>query len=428
MTQTITLHHNLGPGGTLAAAAQPLRVTLPSRVLVTLVEPEAASSGRSEAEPLRSLLGDPSVLYSRIPLQAGDSYRAYSSLSYADAESLRGAGTDYPSWVVPRYLQLSELLPQRVRDLAEELTADQETPYDKAVAVERYLRKIPYNEYITGPQPGQDGVDYFLFDAREGYCDYYSSAMVVMLRSVGIPARYVRGYGRGEKEAGIYHVLESDGHAWPEVYFPRYGWIEFEPTAGEPVLLRPEDRDNAADASRREPPRPEFERDWEEMIDTEVNPDVLATPTPESLPIWARVERWVWLAVALVASCLLALLLFSIRRRRRIAGLSIAERVYDDLVDWVRRLLQIEPLTHQTPHEYAGVVAREVPKGHQALERIASFFVQERFGGKPVSRAPVEVAWGQIWPSLWRRWFERRTERVRRLGRRSDSPEVPSEE
>jgi transglutaminase-like putative cysteine protease len=428
LTQTITLHQDLGPAGTIAAAAQPLRVALPLRALVNFVEPEAGLSGPREVGSLRSLPGDPSVLHSRTPLKAGDSYQAYSSLTYADAASLRMAGTDYPVWVVPRYLQLSELLPQRVRDLAEELTADQETPYDKALAVEQYLRKIPYNEYIAGPQPGQDGVDYFLFDAREGYCNYYASAMVVMLRSVGVPARYVQGYGQGEREAGVYHVLESNGHAWPEVFFPEYGWIEFEPTAGEPALLRAEDRNNSANSASREPPRPEFERMLDEMIDTEINPDVLnPAPTPGPQAVWERVGRWVWLAVALVATCLLALLLLSIRRRRRIEGLSAVERVYDDLVNWARRLLRIEPLTHQTPHEYAGVVARDVPKGRQAVERIADLYTQERFGAKEVSSAPVEVAWNQVRPALWHRWLERKTERVWRLGRWPGSPGTPPE-
>ncbi|NIN97916.1 MAG: transglutaminase, partial [Anaerolineae bacterium] len=89
---------------------------------------------------------------------------------------LRSAGTDYPTWVTARYLQLPSTLPNRVRALAEDITKDYDNPYDKVTALEGYLRTIPYNELINAPPPGQDGVDYFLFDNRQGYCDYYASA------------------------------------------------------------------------------------------------------------------------------------------------------------------------------------------------------------------------------------------------------------
>ena len=103
-----------------------------------------------------------------------------------------------------------------------------DNPYDKADAIEKLLRTYKYNQGISAPPAGQDGVDYFLFDVKEGYCDYYASAMVVMLRSVGVPARFVVGYTPGQlkqqneqtDEAPVYRVLERNAHAWPEVYFP----------------------------------------------------------------------------------------------------------------------------------------------------------------------------------------------------------------
>lgn len=429
VSQTVTLHQDLGAMGTIATAAQPLRSQLPLRALVSFVNLEGAPNQTHDISPLLAPLGDPSVLYSRLNLQAGDSYHVVSSLTRADAESLRQAGTDYPAWVVPRYLELPDSVPERVRDLAEEITMGQESAYDKAVAIERYLRKLPYNDFITGPAAGQDGVDYFLFEAREGYCDYYSSAMVVMLRSVGVPARYVRGYSQGSREEGVYHILESDGHAWPEVFFPAYGWIEFEPTAGEPILTRPRSRNGSPGDANIERYRSELERDLDERIDTEIDPSVFDTASPvKSVPFWQQVGRWVWLVLALVASSLLAFVLFTIRRRRRLEGLSVVERVYYDLVNWVHRLLRIEPLIHQTPNEYAGIVVQNVPQGRQAVERITSLYVQERFGAKPVPGTYAEVAWKQARPLLWRRWLEQRAGGIWRFWRRSDSSEESTKE
>ncbi|MGD9049748.1 MAG: transglutaminase domain-containing protein, partial [Anaerolineae bacterium] len=209
ITQTITLYRDWPVGEPLVAAAQPLRSDLPLRASVSLVAPEEDVSSYVIEPDLPPAPGDPSVLSSRRPLTEGESYQFKSSLTEADEESLSQAGTGYPDWVVPRYLQLPEELPNRVRSLAEQLTDGHESPYEKAKAIERYLRGITYDEQIEGPGVSQDGVDYFLFDARAGYCDYYASAMTVMLRSVGVPARYVRGYSEGVKEEGQYRLLES---------------------------------------------------------------------------------------------------------------------------------------------------------------------------------------------------------------------------
>ena len=257
ITQTITVLRDWSTADALIAAAQPLRSGLPLRASVAfLTEPEteaeqptataeltalptgaAASASASAAPsaeagatespsatappptptPLPPAPGDPSAIHSQRSLFAGTSYQVLSSLTGVDQESLREAGTDYPDWVVPRYLQLPESLPERVRLLAEQLTEGLDSPYDQAVAIEGALRRIPYDDQIEGPGLRQDGVDYFLFEAQAGYCDYYASSMVVLLRSVGVPARYVRGYSEGKSEDGVYHLLESDGHAWPEV-------------------------------------------------------------------------------------------------------------------------------------------------------------------------------------------------------------------
>lgn len=152
------------------------------------------------------------------------------------AEALRAtpAATAYPADIANRYFQVPGNVSQRVRDLARQLTADKTNPYDKAAAIRDYLLKIPY-DYFPPPQPpGSETVDNFLFVDQRGICEQFATAMAVMLRTQGIPARIVAGYGAGEYNAlsGYYTVRASDAHAWVEVYFPKYGWVPFDPTPG----------------------------------------------------------------------------------------------------------------------------------------------------------------------------------------------------
>ncbi len=138
------------------------------------------------------------------------------------------------------YLQLPSTVPKRARDLAVDITADASTPYDKAVSIEAYLRTYSYTLDLPPFPEGRDLVDYFLFDAPGGYCDYYASAMVVMLRAVGVPARLASGYVTGvyDRKQGAFRVIGANAHSWPEVYFEGIGWVEFEPTASQPTLAR----------------------------------------------------------------------------------------------------------------------------------------------------------------------------------------------
>jgi len=145
-------------------------------------------------------------------------YRADSVYTVVTAEELRGAPTEYPEWMPGRYLQLPDDLPPRVMTLARDLTATEPTPYDRAVAIERYLRQFPYTTDVEQPPPGEDIADFFLFELQRLVVGYASGSYDVL------NARYI--------------VTEADAHAWPEIYFPGYGWIEFEPTAGRPPFNR----------------------------------------------------------------------------------------------------------------------------------------------------------------------------------------------
>ncbi len=179
---------------------------------------------------------------SNTPFQAGDTYKANVWVSSPTINQLEEAGQDYPGWVRERYLALPDNFSERVQQTAREIVAGEETPYDQTMAITRYLRQnITYEKTVPNPPSGQDVVEWFLLDYKKGYCNYYATAEVLMLRSLGIPARIAIGYAQGQYDevAGTYTVRVSDSHAWPEVYFPGAGWVEFEPTTAQPVIELP---------------------------------------------------------------------------------------------------------------------------------------------------------------------------------------------
>ncbi len=158
-------------------------------------------------------------------------YEGWSNLPVANPAELRALPPAYPDAVTETYLQLPRLDP-RVKKLADQITAKTANPYDKAANIQRYLiAHYGYTLDLSGSH-GPDPLADFLFVRRSGQCEYFASAMTVMLRAEGVPARYVTGFSPGEYNdvGGDYIIRESDAHAWVEVYFPVYGWLPFDPT------------------------------------------------------------------------------------------------------------------------------------------------------------------------------------------------------
>lgn len=180
------------------------------------------------------------------------SYSVTSRMPVIDEEKLRSSPKVEARAAFREYLQLPESLPARVAALAAEVTAEAPSPYEQAKALQTYLSTtFPYtNEPDVTRRQSADFVDAFLFEIQEGYCDYFSTAMVVMARTLGLPARWVKGYVPGQSSTdlifeqylpeeeidfdgpGTFTVRNSDAHSWVEVYFEGYGWIPFEPTSG----------------------------------------------------------------------------------------------------------------------------------------------------------------------------------------------------
>ncbi len=158
-------------------------------------------------------------------------YEANSSVPAPPPAVVRDAGSAYPEEIRDMYLQLPALDP-RIPDLAKQITARATNPYDKARAMEAYLHSnYGYTLDLSGP-PQADPLAYFLFQKRAGHCEYFAAALTVMLRTQGIPARYINGFQTGEYNdvAGDLVVRASDAHSWVEAYFPGFGWLTFDPT------------------------------------------------------------------------------------------------------------------------------------------------------------------------------------------------------
>ncbi len=183
---------------------------------------------------------DPLMFQAISPVLIGEQYVVRANVYDPTVAQLTQAGIIYPAWVQDHYLQLPPDLSPRIRELARRITSEAESPYEKATAITNYLRaNITYSVTIDTPPDGADPLVWFLFDSRVGFCNYYATAEVILLRSIGIPTRMVVGFAQGKYESPyVYSVLGKDEHAWPEVYFPSLGWVEFEPTSSQPELTR----------------------------------------------------------------------------------------------------------------------------------------------------------------------------------------------
>jgi transglutaminase-like putative cysteine protease len=307
-------------------------------------------------------------------------YQAVSYFPQATIDQLRKAGNQYPPWISQHYLQLPRTLPARVRSLAIELTATESTPYDQAQAIEQYLRTFPYTLQLPKPPSGVDLVDYFLFDLKKGYCDYDASAMVVLARAAGLPARLVIGYATGTYDEAHqrYVITEADAHSWPEIYFPGYGWVRFEPTGGRSGLDRP-----ASTASSIEVPQV----------------DLAQTVSPFPISTYFKVALFTLASLVLLA--LAGLLVWNTSESWRLvrlpAGAAVG-RIYHQIHQYAHRLGD-QPLAGATPNEISQSLVGEIErlqaethwvayfdKARSNLEGITAIYNQHIYSPRAVDR------------------------------------------
>ncbi len=321
-------------------------------------------------------------------------YRVESLLALPGENQLRAASARYPQAIRDRYLALPNSVPPRVFALARQITATERTPYDRARAIETFLRAFPYTLDLPAPPPVLDVADYFLFDLKKGYCDYYATAMVVLARAAGLPARLVTGYAAGayEEEIGRYLVTEADAHSWVEVYFEGYGWVEFEPTGG----------------------RPPIERSAETIMlptwESTRSPDGEQPEGPASPVGWPTLVGGLGVVV-------LAAFAWGLIDRLRLASLAPAQTIH---VLYQRLLRSSQPLNlvidaGDTPYEFAhALAARLAPLTQKrdwlkpALEEarwLVDSYVRMAYSPRPPNRAEQRQAirvWRKLRQRLWR--------------------------
>ncbi|MCB9461801.1 MAG: hypothetical protein H6670_19280 [Anaerolineaceae bacterium] len=436
----------------------------PSRIIHTAPQPvEVSIEGRMDL--LRTQGEDPnspvnlSVIRPRRVLNPGDTYTATSLLSTATAFDLRAAGTSYPEWVSVPNAQMPQGISPRVVSLARQIVdeAGATNPYDQAKAIETWLREnITYNENLPQPPTDIDPLEWLLFDIQEGYCVYYTTAMVAMLRSLGVPARMAAGFSQGEYDAAVgqFVVRERDAHTWVEAYFPGYGWVEFEPTSAQDPINRDGDEPqpetqsllpaatavptnsptplpsptlvptSTPESGQDQPPPPQLPSLTPTFTPTPTaTPVIVPTIPPPVQPppqdtsflsfLFQALGAVLFIFLIFVGFILVLLFLYWWWEWRGMRGLSPISRAYARLMRYIPLVgLNIEE--DQTTEERRDTIVRKLPQASRPVSAITRNYTHERYSNIPenadippqVTQAADE-AWSSARGHILSRWIRR---------------------
>jgi transglutaminase-like putative cysteine protease len=401
VVETVTVKMEKALGRSLFAPGFPIKAFAPLVVYETAKQP---------------LIGG---LEAANAIAPGEAYQVSVSISRATEAQLSGAGTDYPKAIRDLYLNTTGLT-ARTKELAQQLAADARAtdPYFRGKALAQFLSQDPRFTYATdAPVPttaGQDLVDFFLFDEKGkiGYCEYYASAMVLMARSLGIPARMAVGFAPGQLNADkTFTIRERNSHAWAELYFPGYGWQIFEATKTiNPAFTR-------TSGGPRATPPPMSRARLIDLLEKEAN----QTGTVSSLSSFKPLEGGfdvtrdqrpgdesrggnALLILALLVGAL-GFLYFRLRRsQRRWRFLPPAERA------WLRLALAADragasPKASETIYEYSGWLEGQIPKRRPEIRTLADGKVWQAYSGRSMNLSAIErleIAWRRIrLPLMW---------------------------
>ena len=344
-----------------------------------------------------------------VRLDEGSQYTVTAEFIYASEETLRTANVVYPAGIVERFLGLPAGFPERVSALASRLTADADNAYDKAVAIETYLRETM--EYSTLQQDvphDADVVDHFLFESRTGFSDYFASSMALMLRTQGIPTRMVLGFGPGEPdtEAEGFIIRDRDSHSWPEVYFGALGWVPFEPTPIYPTRTRgllespfgigllPGD---PGGVGAEELLAGGLDPESEAVLEQDPGGPLDGGDGPQPLPTRyfgtpLGLGGGMFLLFVLLGAAILRLV-WMMQYGRLPTGQTAYERVYR-----LAAFLGFRARPSQTPTEFTGGLSALLPEVREEVELVSQSFVRERYGGvRPTAPEQMRLLWA------WRR-------------------------
>ncbi len=352
--------------------------------------------------PSREIEVDPEgSLRAPASLIEGLTYTVISEVPYRDRTLLQRAPTDYPKSIEKYYLDVPPKIADKVRQRTEELLATSPnpitSPYEKALYLAQALKQrytIPENPFGLPPlEKNEDLVEAFLFKYKGGYPDHFSTALTIMLRSIGIPARLVVGFGTGEFNpfTGFYLVKNTDAYAMTEVFFPKYGWFTFDPIPGHELIPQSVEESQTFGVLRQ------F---WQWVAGWLPSPVTSFLAQVWNLVIgWiVRVISFVWRIVSsgwvgFFAGLILAIALAFLgwlgwnqwrtwRYRRWLASLPPMERLYQQMLS----ILSAKGYTKhpaQTPLEYARVSHQyHSPTSLQVIDEISQAYVSWRYGGQ----------------------------------------------
>ncbi|GKV65355.1 MULTISPECIES: transglutaminase TgpA family protein [Sporosarcina] len=206
------------------------------------------------------------------------------------------------------YLLLPPELPNRVKELALSITEEETSVYGKVKAMEQYFKRNGFvyeTQNVAVPGPDEDYVDQFLFDTKKGYCDNFSTSMAVMLRSAGIPTRWVKGFAPGDpafKSSGksVYRVTNDEAHSWVEAYIPEVGWMPFEPTIGfsHPTDIKFDtSKDEKDEQMIKQPEKPKVEKEEQKKKSASSSP--LSSKVIDAVK-WFFSQWWLYVSLALL--------------------------------------------------------------------------------------------------------------------------------
>jgi hypothetical protein len=394
----------------------------------------------------RGLLAKEVIAFSTLQyLEPYEGYTITTQLPIVTHSMLAQAGNHYPPEITDRYLQLPPNFPERVRHLAQTVTKDAETAYDKAMAIRQFLADIPYSTTFQAPPKRSDGVDYFLFTTKTGDCTYFASAAVVMLRSVGVPSRLGVGYLPGEydDEQKGYIIKEASFHVWPEVYFPSYGWIELEVTPGR-GFSNVEDTVGVGASGFAGTLGGGFSEFEDEGLDdyaglypgggTTPPGNVPAEDTPgsgsgssekdsaasgdEDMTLYpgedvatldTSTAIWLWPALAVLGIIILFIFgLLSYRRLGYFTGHDTAKAIYSRMC-FLSSLAKLGPQPQQTALEYGSRLGSVFPQQTEAIANIVQSYTLTRYSRDKtlgaIGKRRVQQSWHQLRLSLFKRLF-----------------------
>lgn len=357
-------------------------------------------------------------------LAAGDVYTVVSYVSSADVQSLKSVPMPDPtarptsSFDAPEgvnyfdpniltiYTKLPTGLDARIRSKALELAAGASTMYDKVTAIENFLRNnYTYNSNIAPPPPGEEAASWFLFTSKQGFCNYFATAMTLMVRELGIPARVAVGYtnGKYDVKTNEQDISGVDAHAWTQVYFAGYGWINFEPSTTFSQFTRPVKPTGTPGVSLNPSGSPIT------GIKTQRPPELRGLSQDGGNPggdngtsVASQIRMGIGIVLlALTLFIVVGLLYFNLWWRRLFRGLSPPAEVYGRvgvLAGWAG----IANRRWQTPREYMLSLSAAAPEDAVIFERLGDIYARERWADRDSPDHPNKTGEAGEVPGLWK--------------------------